>query len=159
MSAPITPYTRDLDGREPVGAIRETASRVEELTRDWTPAMFERQYAPGKWSARTVLIHLAQSELALGARARMALTTPDYASQSFDQDAWMAREQNMSGREAADTYVCLARFNAAFYAGLSDADRQTAFSHPEYGALTVDWLIHQTAGHQVHHYAQLQALG
>jgi hypothetical protein len=158
MSAPTTPYTADLDGREPIGAIREAASKFEALTRDWTPAMFERSYAPGKWSARRVMIHLAQTELALGTRARMALTIPGYAAQSFDQDAWISRESAHSGREAADAYVQLARFNASFYAGLTEADRQVAFSHPEYGALTVDWLIHQTAGHQIHHLEQLLAI-
>ena len=32
--------------------------------------VFDRPYAPGKWTARQVLIHLAQTELALGTRTR-----------------------------------------------------------------------------------------
>ena len=31
-------------------------------------------------------------------------------------------------------------------------------SHPEYGSLTVDWIIHQTAGHQIHHLKQLEQI-
>ena len=50
------------------------------------PSDFERSYAPGKWSARQILTHLAQSEIALSYRVRMALTTPGYAAQAFDQD-------------------------------------------------------------------------
>ena len=30
----------------------------------------------------------------------MALATPNYAAQSFDQDSWMAREEGLGGREA-----------------------------------------------------------
>jgi hypothetical protein len=156
--APITPYSGALDGRDPLAAIRETTGRVAALTASWTAGDFDRSYAPGKWSARQILTHLAQTELALGTRARMALSTPDYVAQPFSQDAWIAREQALSGREAAEAFVVLARMNAALYGALTPAERDIAFAHPEYGALTVDWIIHQTAGHQIHHLKQLELL-
>jgi hypothetical protein len=156
--APTTPYTADLAGRDPITAIRETTDRTRTVTASWTPAQFERTYAAGKWTACQILTHMAQSELALGTRARMALSTPQYVAQPFDQDIWMSRERGLSGRDAADTFIAVGRMNAAFYAALSDADRQTPFSHPEYGALTVDWLIHQSAGHQIHHLRQLEQI-
>jgi hypothetical protein len=49
--------------------------------------------------------------------------------------------------------------NVALFASLSTADRQMTLSHPEYGSLTVDWIIHQLAGHQIHHLLQLEAIG
>jgi len=52
----------------------------------------------------------------------------------------------------------VAALNIALFASLSDADRQVALSHPEYGSLTVDWIIHQTAGHQIHHLKQLEEI-
>ena len=155
---PTTPYTPDLGERDPIEAMRETTARIEALTAPWAPQQFERPYAPGKWSARLVLTHLAQTELALGARARMALSTPNYVAQPFDQDVWIARESSLTGREAANAYITISRMNAALYAGLSDVDRQTPLTHPEYGALTVDWIIHQTAGHQIHHLKQLEEI-
>ena len=121
-------------------------------------ARFERSYAPGKWSARQILMHLAQSELALGTRARMALSTPNYTAQPFDQDIWMNREPALSGRDALEAFVVMARMNAALFGSLSAGDRATPFAHPEYGALTVDWVIHQTAGHQIHHLKQLEQI-
>jgi hypothetical protein len=48
--------------------------------------------------------------------------------------------------------------NCALFDSLSTADRLIAFSHPEYGALTVDWVIHQMAGHLIHHLKQLEAM-
>ena len=48
--------------------------------------------------------------------------------------------------------------NIALFASLSDADRAVSLSHPEYGSLTVDWIIHQMAGHQIHHLKQLEAI-
>jgi hypothetical protein len=156
--SPNTPYSADLADREPVSAMRETAARIRALASAWSAADFERSYASGKWSARQILTHLAQSEVALGNRARMALTTPDYVAQSFDQDKWIARESATSGRDALDALLAVSALNCALFASLSPGDRATPFSHPEYGALTVDWLIHQMAGHQLHHLQQLELI-
>jgi hypothetical protein len=48
--------------------------------------------------------------------------------------------------------------NRAFFDGLSPAERATTLSHPEYGALTVDWILEQLAGHQLHHLAQIEQI-
>ena len=156
MTPPTTPYTSDLGDRDPLAVIPDTRDRVRALTSGWGPDRFERSYAPGKWSARQILTHLAQTELALGTRARMALTTPAYVAQVFDQDTWLGRDSRLSGPDAVDAFVALARMNVSFFEGLSAADRLTPFAHPEYGSLTVDWIIHQLAGHQIHHLKQLE---
>jgi hypothetical protein len=155
---PTTPYTPDLGDRDPIEAIRQTTDRVETLVAPWPAAAFERTYAPGKWSARLILTHLAQVEMALGTRARMAVTTPGYVAQPLDQDAWMAHESGLSASAAFQVFVALARMNMAFFQGLSAEDRAKALSHPEYGELTVDWVIHHLAGHQIHHLQQLEQL-
>jgi hypothetical protein len=157
-TTPTTPYTPDLGDREPLAAIRDSTDRVRALTGGWPLERFERSYAPGKWSARQILTHLVQTELALGTRARMALTTPAYVAQNFDQDTWIGRDSRLSGPEAVDAFVALARMNGLLFEGLSPADRATPLTHPEYGAMTVDWIIHQMAGHQIHHLEQLERI-
>jgi len=156
MTAPTTPYTPDLGDRDPLAAIRDTLQSMPDLTRDWTTDRFERSYAPGKWSASQVFTHLAQTELALGYRARMAVSTPAYVAQPFDQDIWIALDVRLGGREALETFLAIARMNLAFFEGLSATDRAAALSHPEYGELTVDWILHQMAGHHIHHLRQLE---
>ena len=138
--------------------LRRQRQPPRKIARQWSPADFERSYAPGKWSARQILVHLAQTELALGTRARHALTTPNYAAQSFDQDKWMARESGLDGPAALNAFLALAAMNLALFASLSPADRETTLTHPEYGALSVDWIVHQMAGHQIHHLKQLEAI-
>ena len=155
---PQTPYTNDLNGKDPLAALRETPDRIRAVASGWSPAEFERSYAPGKWSAREILIHLAQTELALGNRARMALSTPNYVAQSFDQDQWIARDRSLGGRDALAAFLAMSAMNRAMFESLSAADRAVTLSHPEYGALTVDWIIHQMAGHQIHHWQQLQQI-
>ena len=139
--------------------MREFQARVRSLTRDWSADRFERTYAPGKWTARQILTHLAQTELALGTRARMALTIPNYTAQSFDQNRWIERDTRLSGQDALDALIAVGRMNAALFESLTADERQTTLSHPEYGALTVDWIIHQMAGHQIHHLRQLEQIG
>ena len=94
-----SPYLSQLEGKDPLVALRETPERIRAAAGSWSPADFERSYAPGKWSARQILIHLAQSELALGNRARMALSTPNYVAQAFNQDQWIARDSALEPDE------------------------------------------------------------
>jgi hypothetical protein len=158
MTAPVTPYSKYLDGRDPLAAMRDSVERIRTLTGDWTADRFERAYGPGKWSARQVLTHLAQTEMALGTRARMALAAPNYTAQSWDQDQWMAHESRTSGADALAAFLAMARMNLVFFEGLSAADRATRLSHPEYGELTVEWIIHQMAGHQINHLQHLEQI-
>ena len=152
------PYAKDLGDRDPLVALRETPERIRSVVAAWSPADFERSYGPGKWTARQILIHLAQSELALGNRARMALSTPNYAAQAFDQDKWISRDDRLSGKEALDAFLGMSIMNRSLFASLSPADRTTALTHPEYGELTVDWIVRQMAGHQIHHLEQIQQI-
>ena len=155
---PTTPYSKFLGDREPIATMRASLDRIKALTRDWSPLQFERTYAPGKWTARQILTHLAQTELALGNRARMALTVPHYQAQAFNQDAWVARESQLGARDAAEAFEALARMNISLFESLSPADRQITLSHPEYGTLTVDWIIHTIAGHELNHLPQLEQI-
>ena len=156
--APHTPYSPHLDGRDPLLVMRETIPAISNAVDGWTPEQFDRPVAPGKWTARQVLIHLAQTELALGTRSRMALTRPGFVASSFDQDKWLARELGINGPDAVNVFVALATLNLALYASLTHADRETPLTHDEYGPMTVDWIIYQEAGHQVHHLKQLTSL-
>jgi hypothetical protein len=155
---PTTNYSKYLGDLEPLATMRRNVDRIRALAGSWTPAQFERTYAPGKWSARQILTHLAHTELALGTRARMALSTPNYAAQPFDQDVWMSREDRLPGRDALDAFAAISRLNQSLFEGLSPADRAVAMSHPEYGTISVDWIIHLLPGHQLHHLAQLEQI-
>jgi hypothetical protein len=152
---PVTKYSHYLGTREPLRTIRENIERARALTGGWAPGRFEQSRGPGKWTSRQILIHLAQTEMALGTRARMALAAPGYAAQRFDQDAWVTRESRVSGPEALDAFAAMALMNLRLFEGLSAADRTVEMSHPEYGTISVDWIIHLLPGHQIHHIEQL----
>jgi uncharacterized damage-inducible protein DinB len=150
------PYGADLGARQPLEALAETPGKIRDHVANWSDADFERSYADGKWSFRKVLVHLAQTELALTARARFALTMPGYTAQAFSQDEWMSQDDRAGARIALDAYLALRAFNLAMWRHLTPEQLDSPFRHPEYGELTVRWIMAQMAGHDIHHYRQFE---
>jgi hypothetical protein len=136
--------------------LAETPGRIRQLVERWGDDHFERTYAPGRWSARLLLIHLAQTELALGARARFALSQQSYTAQAFSQDAWITCDSSAEARTALDAYTTLRRMNLSMWRSLTPEQLDQKFQHPEYGELTVGWIMAQMAGHDIHHLKQLE---
>lgn len=158
MATTPNPYAADLGSRDPLAALAETPEQIRAAVDDWSEAQFERSYAPGKWSIRLVLIHLAQTELALTTRVRFALSQPGYTAQAFNQDDWIPIDASCGARTALEAYAALRRFNMMMFRSLTPAQRNQTFAHPEYGTLTVDWVVNQIAGHDIHHLKQIRQL-
>ena len=152
------PYGDDLGDRRPLDALAETPGKIQKVVDGWTAEQFERSYAPGKWSARRILVHLAQTELALPTRARFALTQSSYAAQAFSQDDWLPLDDHLDARTALDAYLTLRRMNMAMWRALTPEQIGRSFTHPEYGTLTVGWIMAQMAGHDIHHLKQFERI-
>jgi hypothetical protein len=152
------PYGSDLGSKDPLKALAETPRKIRSILGKWTPRQWERTYAPGKWSARRIVIHLAQTELALTTRARFAASQDGYVAQPFEQDTWLVLDDHADGPTALDAYTALRRLNLAMFKGLTPAQRGRAFTHPEFGELTPGWVVSQLAGHDIHHLKQLKTI-
>ena len=152
------PYGADLGNREALTALAETPEQIAALAAKWTSAQWEKSYAPGKWTARQVIVHLAQTELALTTRVRFAASQEGYHAQPFDQDEWMRLDETADGAAALDAYVALRRLNIAMFRHMSPAQLTRTFQHPEYGELTPEWVAAQLAGHDLHHLEQLKRI-
>ena len=152
------PYAEDLGSFDTLKALADTPRKIQRVVGKWNKRQWERTYAPGKWSARRVLIHLAQAELALTTRVRYAASQEGYTAQAFDQDAWLALDDHADGPTTLDAYTALRRLNLALFKGLTPAQRKRTFKHPEYGLLNAGWVAAQLAGHDIHHLKQLQRI-
>lgn len=152
------PYAAALGSKDPDKALAETPRKIRAILDGWSTKQWERSYAPGKWSARRLLIHLAQTELALTTRVRFAASQRGYVAQPFDQDAWLLLDDRADGPTALDAYTSLRRLNLAMFKGMTPAQRRRGFTHPEYGTLTPDWVAAQLAGHDIHHLRQLKQI-
>jgi hypothetical protein len=150
------PYAADLGNNDPLTALAETPERICTLVQGWPAKRWEQSYAPGKWTARQVLAHLAQTELALTTRVRFAASQEGYVAQAFSQDDWIPLDANADATTALDAYTALRRLNLAMFRHLTPAQWDRAFRHPEYGDLTPRWVAAQLAGHDIHHLKQLE---
>ncbi len=152
------PYAGDLGTADPLVSLRETPGRYRALLGSWTPEQFERPYAPGKWSARQVLIHLAQAELMIQPRVRLALTAADYVVQPFEQDDLVALEPSVDAQTALAMYSALRRFGLPLFESLTPGQLAPTCRHPQMGTLDVGWFLVMLAGHELRHLRQLERL-
>ena len=154
----VNPYAPDLGDGDPVASLAETPDRYLALLHGWTPEMFERPYAPGKWTARQVLVHLAQAELMVQPRVRLALTSADYIVQPFEQDDVLALERDVDAKTALEMYTSLRRFALPFFRSLTPQQLAVRCTHPQLGTLDVRWFLVMLAGHELRHLRQLEQL-
>lgn len=157
MTAP-NPYAAALGPRDALEALRDTPGQIHMIVSRMTDGDLARSYAPGKWTAAQLLVHLAQSELALTTRIRMALAEAEYTAQPFDQDRWLDRETSLRPATALGAYMAMRQMNFPLFASLSEADRHKSFRHPQHGELTVQWLLEMIAGHELHHLRHFEAI-
>lgn len=158
----MNPYVERILGllgeRPVVESMEETAKRIGKLAGSLDPAALERAYAPGKWTARQILAHLADCELAIGFRLRQALAEENHRAQPFDQDRWAARYPGLDGALAARAFVALRGWNLALIRSLGPRDLERPYVHGERGPETVGLIVKLWAGHDLNHLAQLEQI-
>jgi hypothetical protein len=155
---PQNPYAQDLGSLDPLTALAETPDRIRALVEGWSVTQWEQRYAPEKWTARQVIVHLAQTELALTARVRFAASQDGYVAQAFSQDDWLPLDEQADARTALGAYTALRKLNVLMFRNMTATQRARSFTHPEYGQLTPEWVAAQMAGHDIHHLKQLQTI-
>ncbi len=152
------PYSTDLADRDAITVLAETPAHLAKLFDGWTPAEFERSYAPGKWPARQLLVHLLHVEMAFSWRVRMALSTDDFVALSFEQDDWMAHEALVPAIEAWNAWRGQRAVNLRLVRHLKPEQLNKSFQHPAYGSWKVATLVEWLAGHDCHHVPQFDRL-
>jgi hypothetical protein len=156
---PSSPLYADLVGPEdPLTLLASTPLRIAALVQGWDTSRWSRTYAPGKWTAAQIILHLAHDEISWGARVRLARTVDGYVVQPFDGAAWIALETPTDAELALASYIALRRLNLSLYRRIGPVERAQPFAHPEFGAISIDWIVHTLAGHDLHHLRQLQTI-
>jgi hypothetical protein len=133
---------------------------VQRALADFPDAQLTARPLPGKWSAREIIHHLADSEMRAAVRLRQLLTEDHPVIQSYDQDAYAAR-LNYNARDIApalDAFRGARSTTAQLLAHMSDEDWARAGSHPEHPRYTADTWLEIYAAHAHDHAAQIRRL-
>ncbi len=129
-------------------AVATTGVAGEQL--DYTPA-------PGKWSIRQIVWHLADAELVGAVRFRWVIAEDDPVLPAYDQDAWTGRLGYASRRfsPALETFRRLRADNYELLRQLPAEAFSRAARHAELGPLTLFDLVRMYAEHAENHARQI----
>ena len=112
------------------------------------------RYAPGKWSIKEVVGHIADTERVFAYRALRFARADATALASFDENAWVAGSgaDQRSLRDLAEELLAVRQGTIALVRSLTE--EAAARSGTASGrTVTVRALVYMTAGHELHHLA------
>ena len=160
MTELANPYAAHLGDRPAREVIAETSAKLRSLLRALSPAKLERSYAPGKWTARIILCHLADCEVAFSFRLRQTLAEQNHVIQPFDQDAWAQpyKSSSLQAQAAVEVFAALRAWNVALFDGLPPESWSKPVRHPERGDMIFRTIVETMAGHDLNHRRQLEAI-
>jgi uncharacterized damage-inducible protein DinB len=161
MSAPATelnPYAKFLGGAQPHDVLDMTAVTIARLIRNSDNAQLTRASAPGKWSIRDILCHLADCEISFAFRLRQTVAEAHHVIQPFDQGVWAAPYGKLDAREALDAFTAFRRWDMLFIRAVGTAAESKAVKHPERGEMTFRTIVETMAGHDINHLRQIENL-
>ena len=136
-----------------------------EETRDQTLAFFAlgeddlaRTYAPGKWSVRYILLHLADSESVFLDRIHRILSEPRPVIWVMQQDAWAAGLEYSRLPLDISRHVYESVRNAICYyaAEYYESKGHLEFVHSVTGVRTLKDEFDKVASHNAHHISQIR---
>jgi DinB superfamily len=116
--------------------------------------------APGKWSIRQIVAHLADAELVFAHRFRQVIAEENPTLVAFDQDAW-ARNLDYIRRKPKASLETFRRVRAENHELIKDLP-ESAFArtgnHTERGAISLRSMVEGAANHAESHARQAQAI-
>ncbi|QHN02040.1 hypothetical protein FTO74_00575 [Granulicella sp. WH15] len=152
------PYASCLGDQDARAVLAATPGLLHTAVSALTPEQIEAPIAPGKWSPRQIVAHLADCELAFSFRMRQALTDPPPVVQPFDQTQWAVHYGVYDMASALELFRMTRGWNLKLIGGLSTADFAREVTHPERGTITFQTIVETIAGHDLNHLPQLQRL-
>jgi hypothetical protein len=147
-----------LNGDDPVAVMRSTLEEVPRLVANAQRERLTRAPAPGEWSPRDVLNHLADSDLIHAVRLRMIVTQDRPLIVGYDQEAWTSRFGGLDA-EPLDTvqrWQVLRRSNLRMYESFTEQEWERVGMHSERGPESARLNVQLLAGHDRMHLDQFR---
>ncbi len=132
------------------GAVAEALLRI-------TPEELDAHAGEGRWSAREIVHHLADSEMSAAVRLRLILAQDRPTIQGYDQDEFARRLHYDRPHEASLELFRYAReATAELLELMSPADWTREATHTEAGAFGAERWLQIYAGHAHKHARQIR---
>ena len=147
----------DLDTRRKLVAKYKDGYRaVVDALAGATDAELDARPAPGKWTAREIVHHLADSEMTSAVRIRLLLATDNAAIVGYDQDEFARKlHYNRPIEAARGAFKAARETTAELLDRLTEADWQREGTHTEHGRYGMDTWLGIYGAHAHDHAAQI----
>ena len=159
---PVVPdrYLEALGDDDAVASMAEAPDRLRRLVRGLTERQLATKPAPGKWSIREIVAHLADGEVVLGSRYRFIAAMDRPPLPGYDQDAFVA---NLGVSKAAtadlvDDFAMARAVNLGLLERVGEAAWDRVGLHAERGEESLGRLVTMYAGHDRIHLSQIETI-
>jgi len=114
--------------------------------------------APGKWSVRQIVAHLADAEMVGAHRFRQVIAEENPTLIAFNQDLWTANldYSRRKPKQSLETFRRIRAENYELLKGLPEAAYERVGNHSERGPLKLREMVEGYAEHAESHARQLQ---
>jgi hypothetical protein len=149
-----------LGDNDPVVILQQMPVALERFLGTVPEDIITRPEAPGKWSIRDVIQHLADSEVVGGFRLRMILAHDRPSLVGYDQDLWASRLRyvDVHVRDALQQFTALRQANVRLWERLGPADLTRVGLHSERGEESLEHMRRLYAAHDLLHLRQLERI-
>ncbi|PZX03150.1 putative damage-inducible protein DinB [Psychrobacillus insolitus] len=131
--------------------------RLRETVTSLSDEELSKTYHEGSWTVRKLVHHIADSQLNMYQRLKLALTDDNPTVPTFDQDKWAIQPDTELPVESSikmleginERIVSLAK-------SLTEEQLERAFTHQVNGKITVATKVAKLAWHEEHHLAHIK---
>ncbi|WP_339226389.1 YfiT family bacillithiol transferase [Oceanobacillus sp. FSL K6-2867] len=131
--------------------------RLRETVDSLSDEELSRTYRDGSWTVRELVHHIADSQLNMYQRLKLALTDDNPTVPNFDQDQWAILSDTTLPVESS--IKMLEGINERIVSlgnSLTEEQLDLAFTHQKNGKITVATKIAKLAWHEEHHLAHIK---
>ncbi len=154
----LNPYAKFLEGADAHAVIANTPGELAQLVQGVPEQRLEQHRAPGKWSIRDIICHLADTELTFAVRLRQTLAEAHHHIQPYDQNDWAALSSHQSTTESLAAFTAIRRWNVLFLKSVAANAMDKQVTHPERGMMTFRDIVETMGGHDINHLRQIEGL-
>jgi hypothetical protein len=149
-----------LGSQHAIDVLHETPPALRAAVAGLSDDRASQPEAPGKWSVRQVVRHLADSDVVWAFRLRMVLAEDRPTLTGYDQDHWAERLRYADAdiSNALDEFTVLRRGNLRLLDAATPADLRRVGLHAERGEESVEHMMKLYAGHDLLHLRQIDRI-
>ena len=131
--------------------------RLRETVDSLSDEELSRTYRDGSWTVRQLVHHIADSQLNMYQRLKLALTDENPTVPAFDQEKWAIQPDTKLPIESS--IRMLEGINERIVSlgnSLTEEQLERAFTHQENGKITIAKKVAKLAWHEEHHLAHIK---